>query len=105
MLAQITITPVGSGEETKELTAKALTIIKNSELDYQLTSMGTIIEGEWDEIIALAKKCHDELKEYADRLSTNILIDDRKDLNNRLKGNVLDVEYALGEELKTGGLT
>jgi len=105
MLAQISITPVGTGEETKELIAKTLTIIKDSELDYQLTSMGTIIEGEWDEVIALAKKCHDELKQYADRLSTNILIDDRKDLKNRLKGNVLDVEYALGEGLNTGGLT
>ena len=44
-------------------------------------------------------------KKFADRVVTDILIDDRKDLNGRLKGNVLEVEYALGKSLQTGGLT
>jgi len=105
MLAHISITPVGTGEETKELVAKTVKIIKNSELDYQLTSMGIIIEGEWDEIIAITKKCHDDMKNYANRISTNIVIDDRKDVKNRLKGGALEIEYALGEALETGGLT
>ena len=55
MLAQVTITPVGTGEELKEMIAKAVAIIEKSELDYQLTSMGTIIEGDWDEIMATTK--------------------------------------------------
>lgn len=105
MLAQVTITPVGTGEELKELVAKAVKIINNSELDYQLTSMGTIIEGEWDEIMVLIKKCHDEIKNFAERVVTNIVIDDRKDMKNRLKGKVLEVEYVLGESLETHGLT
>ncbi len=105
MLAYINITPAGTGEETKELIAKAVKIIEKSELDYQFTSMGTIIEGEWDEIIFLVKKCHDEIKTFADRIVTTITIDDRKDLKNRLKNNVLEVEYAIGGNLKTGGIT
>ncbi len=105
MLAQVSIVPVGTGEEMKELIAKALKIIDKSELDYQLTSMGTIIEGEWEEILALIKKCHDEVKNFAVRVVTNILIDDRKDMTGRLKGKVLEVEYALGEALKTNDLT
>jgi uncharacterized protein (TIGR00106 family) len=105
MLAQVSITPVGTGEETKELIAKTLKIIEKSELDYQLTSMGTIIEGEWDEVIFLIKKCHDEIKNFADRVVTNIVIDDRKDMKNRLKNNALEIEYAVGGALKTGGLT
>lgn len=105
MLAQISITPVGTGEETKELIAKALAIIDKSELDYQFTSMGTIIEGNWDEIMTIVRKCHDEIKSFADRVVTNIIIDDRKDFTNRLKNKVLDVEYALGKDLQTNGLT
>ena len=105
MLAQVTITPVGTGEELKEMIAKAVAIIEKSELDYQLTSMGTIIEGDWDEIMVIVKKCYDEIKTFADRVVTNIVIDDRKDLQNRLKNNVLEVEYALGKDLKTNGLT
>ncbi len=105
MLAQVTITPVGTGEELKEMTAKAVAIIEESELDYQLTSMGTILEGDWDEIMVIVKKCHDEIKNFADRVVTNIVVDDRKDMRNRLKDNVLEVEYALGKDLKTDGLT
>jgi len=33
------------------------------------------------------------------------VVDDRKDMANRLTGKVLEVEYALGGALKTGGLT
>ena len=105
MLAQVTITPIGTGEELKEMIAKAVAIIEKSELDYQLTSMGTIIEGDWDEIMVIVKKCHDEITNFADRVVTNIVIDDRKDLQNRLKNNVLEVEYALVKDLKTNGLT
>lgn len=105
MLAHISLTPVGTGEETKELVAKAVKLIKNSELDYQLTSMGIIIEGDWDEIMTITRKCHDEMKNYADRISTNIVVDDRKDVKNRLRGGALEIEYALGENLETGGLT
>jgi uncharacterized protein (TIGR00106 family) len=105
MLAQISMTPVGSGEETKELVAKTLAIVKKSDLSYQLTSMGTIVEGDWDEIMLLVKKCHEEMKHLADRVVTNIVIDDRKDLTNRLRDNVLEIEYVLGEGLETRGLT
>lgn len=105
MLAHITFTPIGTGEETKELIAKALRIIKSSELDYQLTSMGTIIEGEWEEIMAITRKCHEEIKKFSNRLSTQITIDDRKGLKNRLRNNALEIEYVLGEELETNGLT
>ena len=105
MLAQFTVTPVGTGEETKELVAKALKIIDKSELNYQLTSMGTIIEGEWEEVIFLIKKCHEEVKQFADRVVVSITIDDRRGMKDRLQKNVLDVEYAVGGDLRTMGLT
>ena len=105
MLAQVSIVPIGTGDETKELVAKALKIIDKSELDYQLTSMGTIIEGEWDEVIFLVKKCYEEVKNLADRVVVNILIDDRAGMSGRLKNNVLEVEYVVGGSLKSMGLT
>lgn len=105
MLVEFRIIPVGTGEETKELVAKTLAIVEKSELDYQLTAMGTLLEGEWEEITFVIKKCHDEIKQFSERVVTEIVIDDRKDVKNRLKGNVLEVEYVLGKGLQTGGLT
>ena len=74
-------------------------------MDYQLTSMGTIVEGDWEDIMAITQKCHEEIQKFADRVVTNIQIDDRKDLKNRLKNNALEIEYAVGEGLQTNGLT
>lgn len=105
MLAELQFVTVGTGEELKELTARAVNIIEKSELDYQLTAMGILVEGEWDEIMTLVRKCHEALAEDAPRIVTNITIDDRKGERNRLKKQVLEVEYALGRSLRTGGLT
>ncbi len=105
MLAQFRILPVGTGEETKELVGKTVALIEKSELDYQLTAMGVLLEGQWEEVMFVIQKCHEEVKKFAERVVTEIVIDDRKDLNGRLKGNVLEVEYVLGKNLKTGGLT
>jgi len=105
MLAHVSFVPTGTGEELKELLARAAKIIAGSELDYQLTSMGTIIEGEWDEIVTIIKKCHDEIARSAERIVMNVVIDDRRGLSHRLKNNALEIEYAIGEELETNGLT
>lgn len=105
MLAELQFVTVGTGEELKELTARTADIIEKSELDYQLTAMGILVEGEWDDIMALVKRCHDVLAKDAPRIVTNITIDDRKGEKNRLKKQVLEVEYALGRSLRTGGLT
>ncbi len=105
MLAQVNIIPVGTGEELKELVAKTLAIVEKSELDYQLTAMGTILEGDWEEIMFVIRKCHDEIKQFSKRVVTEIVIDDRADAKGRLKGKVLEVEYVMGRGLKTGGLT
>lgn len=105
MLAHVSFVPTGTGEELKELLARAAKIIAGSELNYQLTSMGTIIEGDWDEIVTIIKKCHDEIGHSAERVVTNVVIDDRQGLDNRLKNNALEIEYAVGGELETNGLT
>jgi len=105
MLVEFRLTPIGTGEETKELLAKAAALVEKSELDYQWTAMGILLEGQWEEVMFLIQKCHEELKKFAERVVTDIIIDDRKDLNGRLKGNVLEVEYVVGKTLKTGGLT
>lgn len=105
MLVEFRIIPVGTGEELKEYLAKILAVVEKSELDYQLTAMGTLLEGEWEEIMFVVKKCHDEIKKLSERVVTEIIVDDRKDMKGRLKGNVLEVEYVLGKNLQTGGLT
>ncbi len=100
MIAEFSIVPVGKGEELAGSVAKILDIVDRFGLPYQVTAMGTLVEGEWDDVFALIRECHAAMREQAGRVLTRISIDDRKNARNRLKGKVEDVEKALGRELK-----
>lgn len=80
LLADLTIAPIGGGTSLSDDVAVVMKIIHESGLKYNLHSMGTNVEGEFDEIMALVKKCHEAL--YAKgcaRISTSIKLDDRRD--------------------------
>lgn len=100
MIAEFSVVPVGKGEELAKLVAGVVDIIDKSGLPYQLTAMGTLVEGEWDDVLALIKECHFKMRRQGARVLTRISIDDRENAVNRLTGKVRDVEKALGRELR-----
>lgn len=99
MLAQFTVFPVGAKESLSKEVAKSLDIIDKSGLSYKFTPMATIVEGSWDEIMALIKKCHQTMKKSNRRVYTSIVIDDRKGAKKRLTGKVEAVEKVLKRKL------
>jgi len=100
MLAEFSIVPLDKGLSLSEYVSKVIEIVDNSDLDYQLTPMGTVIEGDWDEVIGLISECHKEMRKYSDRIETKIIIDDRKGADNRLTGKIDSVEKRLGKEVE-----
>jgi len=100
VIVEFSIVPVGKGEELAKLVAGVVDIIDRSGLPYQLTAMGTLVEGEWDDVLALIKECHFKMRQQGARVLTRISIDDREKAVNRLTGKVRDVEKALGRELR-----
>jgi len=99
MVVHFSTFPLGKGEAVGKYVARVLDLIDKSGLKYQVGSMGTALEGEWDEILPLLKKCHFALKKDCPRVYTTIIIDDRKKAKNRLKGKVDDVEKFLKRKL------
>ncbi|MDH5363983.1 MAG: MTH1187 family thiamine-binding protein, partial [Dehalococcoidia bacterium] len=62
---------------------------QEKELKYEITSMGTIVEGDLDKILMVAKKMHEEVfAEGVARVVTTIKIDDRRDKALSMKGKV-----------------
>lgn len=100
MLAEFSIVPIGAGSSIGDQLAAALKIVDESGLPYKVNPMGTVVEGEWDEIVALIKKCHDEIMKKEDRVLITINIDDRKGRPNRIEEKVASVERRLGRSLK-----
>jgi len=81
-IAEVTIVPVGTSSASigGEL-SRALKILENEkDIAYQMTSMGTVIEGELDRVIGLVRRMHEaEFSEGVKRVHTTITIDDRRD--------------------------
>ena len=101
MVVNFSVVPIGKESSLSAKVAEVLKIVSESEIDYKLHSMGTILEGDWDEIMRLIKKCHKRVLKDSDRVLTTITIDDRKGRTGRIAGKVKSVEKKLGKKLKT----
>lgn len=98
-VVEISIVPLGTGNTSlspyvaaceKELREHSGT------LKYELTAMGTIIEGDLDRILDLIRRLHEvPFTKGAQRVSTSIKIDDRRDKAGTIEQKVKSVENKL----------
>ena len=97
MIVELSVVPVGTGETSVSSYVKAaLKIIEETDLDYEINSMGTCVQGEWDEIFSTLKAVHDELaKMGCNRIVTTVKIDDRRDKFGTMEAKVAAVEDVL----------
>jgi uncharacterized protein (TIGR00106 family) len=100
MLAAFSIVPVGVGNSIGDQLAEVLKIVDASRLPYKINPMGTVIEGEWNEVMALIKKCHASVMKTGKRAITSISIDDRPGYPKRLDEKVKSLERRIGKSLK-----
>lgn len=101
VLLEFSMTPLTKGESISAYVARSLDIIDKSGLPYQLTPMGTIIEGEWDDVMAVVNACHIIMSSDCNRISTSIKIDYRAGASGRIKSKVESVQQKLGRKLST----
>ncbi|RJQ49722.1 MAG: thiamine-binding protein [Nitrospiraceae bacterium] len=100
MLVEFSIIPLGKGSSIGDDIAKVMKVVEASKLPYKINPMGTVVEGTWDQVIKLIKKCHGTVLRNSERVVTTISIDDRKGKPNRLEGKVKSVELRLGKPLR-----
>jgi len=100
MLVEFSVVPLGSGSSLSSRVAEVLGLVDASGLAYKVTPMGTIVEGTWDEVFRLIKRCHRIALQQEERVLTTIRIDDRKGAANRIDAKVRSVEKKLGKALK-----
>jgi uncharacterized protein (TIGR00106 family) len=97
MIAEFSVVPIGKGESLSPYVAECLKIVKASGLRYQFTSMGTILEGDFDEVMEVIADCHKRVKGMSNRVSTSIKIDDRTGGEDEIRRKTLSVEKRLAQ--------
>ncbi len=100
VLIEFSIVPMGTGVSVSPAVAKVLKIIAESGVSYKANPMGTVLEGDWDTVMGIIRKCHAEVMKDAERAITSITIDDRKGKDARMEKKLESVEHKLGVKLK-----
>ena len=101
-VVEISVAPLGtSTPSVSAYVAKCVEIVAESGLKYQLTPMGTVIEGDIDDILPVLREMHEvPFIEGAERVSTLIKIDDRRDSGSHgLQGKVDSVMNKIKTDL------
>ncbi len=99
-LMEFTMIPLDKGSSFSKYVAQTLDIVDRSGLAYRLTPMGTIVEGEWSELLTLLDRCFANFEGQSDRISLSVKFDYRRDTAGRLESKVRSVEQELGRSLE-----
>ena len=101
VLLEFAMSPHGRGESLSADVARILDVIDKSGVPYQLTPMGTILEGDWDQVMGVVTACFRELEGDCKRIGVNMVVDYRAGGASRLRSKVEHVETQLGRKLRT----
>lgn len=99
MLAEFSIVPMGKGASISSVIARVMKIVKESGVSYKANPMGTVVEGEWEMVMGLIRRCHDEVMKDSERVLTSVRIDDRKGSEPRIEKKIESGELKLGTKL------
>jgi uncharacterized protein (TIGR00106 family) len=96
VIADLCVIPMGTGVSVSKHVAICERILSEAGLKTKLHAWGTNIEGEWDEVFAAVKRCHEAL--HADgvpRISTTMRFGTRVDRDQHMEDKVRSVEEKL----------
>lgn len=98
-IAEINIIPLGTpGPSVAEYVRDAVGLLERRGIQFEVTAMGTIIEGDVATILELAREMHETpFHRHVRRVVTTIRIDDRRDRKATARGKVEAVRGKLRE--------
>jgi uncharacterized protein (TIGR00106 family) len=101
VLLEFSIYPTDKGISVSSYVSRILDYIDKSGVTYQLTPMGTILEGEWNDVSDVVTGCFNLLAQDCERITINLKVDYRKGSESRMLTKIEKVEKLLNRKLVT----
>jgi len=97
VIADFSVVPIGVGVSLSRYVAACQEVIEESGLSHQMHGYGTNIEGPWEEVFAVIRRCHERVHAMgAPRISTTVKVGTRIDRDQTLSDKVASVISKLG---------
>ncbi|MBW1915715.1 MAG: MTH1187 family thiamine-binding protein [Deltaproteobacteria bacterium] len=100
-IMEFSMFPLDKGASLSEYVSRTLYIVDESGLEYRLNPMGTVVEGEWDDLLILLTRCFRALEKNSDRISLSVKFDCRKGVSGALDKKIRSVEEKAGRSFRT----
>ena len=99
MLVAFSVTPLGGESDgVAQAVAQAVRVVRESGLPNETNAMFTLVEGEWDEVMAVVKKAAEAVQATAPRVSLVLKADIRPGWTGQLAAKVERLEQHLGAD-------
>jgi uncharacterized protein (TIGR00106 family) len=96
VIVDFCLVPIGVGVSVSKYIVECEKILTNAGLKTQMHAYGTNIEGEWDEVFAAIKHCHEHVHEMGvPRISTTIKLGTRTDREQTMEDKIRSVQEKL----------
>ena len=96
VIADVCIVPLGIGVSVSKEIALCERVLAEAGLNPQLHAYGTNVEGEWDQVFAAVRRCHEALHEGGvPRITTSMRFGTRTDREQSMEDKVRSVEDKL----------
>ena len=96
VVADFCLVPLGVGVSLSSYIAECEKVVREAGLKSTLHAYGTNIEGEWDEVFAVVKQCHERVHGMgAPRITTTIKLGTRTDRDQSMQDKLDSVSQKL----------
>lgn len=99
VMMDLSVVPMGAGLSLSKYVAACERVLAEAGLEHRLHAFGTNVEGEWDEVMAAVRRCHEVLHAMGvPRVHSSLTLGTRTDRAQTLADKVMSVERRLGGE-------
>ncbi|WP_067862499.1 MTH1187 family thiamine-binding protein [Neptuniibacter marinus] len=99
VMIDICIVPLGVGVSVSKYVAACQRVLNDAQLEHEMHAYGTNVEGDWDEVMAAVKRCHEIIHEMgAPRITTSMRLGTRTDREQTMNDKVQSVRDRLERE-------
>ena len=93
VIVDLCVVPIGVGVSVSAHVAACQTVLVDAGLEHNMHAYGTNIAGEWEEVMAAIKRCHEVVHEMgAPRITTTMKLGTRTDRAQSMQDKIDSVE-------------
>lgn len=96
---ELCVVPLGVGASLSDYIAACARVLAESGLSHEMHAYGTNIEGDWDEVFAAVRKCHEAVHAMgAPRIFTTLKVGTEVGRTQKLSDKVVSVQKKLAAD-------